>query len=110
MPARADVRGAYKRLLQEMAAHGAMRQNALASLREVITAANKQEADARKLIGLLQPVLQNWVDDGQPDDPQMRQYRDLYMKAVETLHDAEYARQHASNLLETHDEEGLPNA
>lgn len=104
MAARANMKGTHKRLLQEMAAHRAMRENALASLREIVTSANKQGADARRLIALLQPSLLKWCEAGQPANKRMARHAKMYMKAVESLHDAEYAEQHARNLLEEYEE------
>lgn len=99
------MKGVHTRLKQELAAHSAMRENAVERLREVIAEAGDRQDKANKLIELLRPRLQKWVDAGQPDDPRMSRYAKLYMRAVEALHDAEYADQYARNLIAEHDTE-----
>jgi len=102
----AKVKGAYTRLVQELAAHRAMREKAVASLKRVKAEAPKRAKAARQIVQILQPKLQAWADEGMPPDKAMERNVKLYMRAVEALHDAEYGEHYAARLLQENAESG----
>ncbi len=99
--ARAKVKGAYTRLVQELAAHRALREKAAAGLKQVQAEAPKRAKAARQIIQILQPKLQAWADEGMPENKAMERDVRLYMRAIEALHDAEYGGHYAATLLRT---------
>jgi len=104
--ARAKVKGAYTRLVQELAAHRALREKAAAGLKQAQAEAPKRAKAARQIVQILQPKLQAWADEGMPPDKAMERDVKLYMRAVEALHDAEYGGHYAATLLKKNAESG----
>jgi hypothetical protein len=96
----ASLKGVHTRLVQELAAHRAIRESARKELSSVRKEAPKRAAAARSMMVMLQSKLQPWVDRNLPPDPQMERYAKLYMRAVRALHDAEYGGHRAGQVLE----------
>lgn len=96
----ASLKGAHTRLVQELAAHRAMRENARNELTRVRKEAPKRAASALAMMGMLQRKLQPWVDQDMPPNPEMEKNARMYMRAVKALHDAEYGGHLAGQVLE----------
>lgn len=91
--------GAPKRITQELARWKASREHSLHNLDVLAHQADERARDAQKLIALLRPDLQKWVDDGMPEDAAMEEAKGLYVRAMNALVDAQHAAIKARQVI-----------
>lgn len=101
---------AKTRLTQELALLSALRDKTLAGLREQREHAESLARGATEFLEAARPHLEQWSQDGFPDDPRLKKLAGRYLKALAIRQDAAQAVTLVGQVLEEHGGEEEPLA